>query len=179
MRDLFLIAVTPLALTAGACIGTLRMRLNWRTDLGLRLPTPSHALISTVAFLALASLHEFLNWWLGPDAATVDWRTKYSGGALIVRVVFASLVYPVAEEFFFRGFLLTVITKKLGPIGGIVLTATLFTVLHSLSGPSLGALQIFADGLFFAFVRLRTGSLLLPAAFHVLGNTFAVLQRLL
>jgi membrane protease YdiL (CAAX protease family) len=92
--------------------------------------------------------------------------------------VFAAFLYPVAEEFFFRGFLLGLITRKAGALAGIVATAVLFTALHGLQGPWIGGLQILADGLFFGFVRLRSGSLLLPMGFHVVGNSIAVLQRL-
>jgi hypothetical protein len=127
-------------------------------------------------FLGLMAAHESLYHLLGLEQHS-DWR-RYDRTALVVRVVFAACIYPVAEEFFFRGFLLGLITRKAGASVGIVATAVLFTALHGLQGPWIGGLQIFADGLFFAFVRLRSGSLLLPAAFHVVGNSIAVLQRL-
>lgn len=178
MNDLVQIAITPAALIAGALAGRMRMRLGWRAGLGLQSTTARHALIFSAAFAALIVFHELLSWWFVADATQSDWRAKYQGTALLVRVAFAVLVYPFAEELFFRGFLLAIITRKAGPVIGVVATAALFTALHSPQGLSLGALQIFADGLFFAFVRLRSGSLVLPVAFHVLGNGIAVMQRL-
>jgi membrane protease YdiL (CAAX protease family) len=178
MQDLVQIAITPAALIAGALAGRIRMRLDWGAGLGLQSTTARHVWIFSVAFAALIVVHELLSWWFVPDAAQSDWRAKYQGAALVGRVVFAVLVYPFAEELFFRGFLLAIITRKAGPVIGVVATAALFTALHSPQGLSLGTLQIFADGLFFAFVRLRSGSLALPVAFHVLGNGIAVMQRL-
>jgi hypothetical protein len=176
--DVFKIAITPVALVVGTLIGSRRLRLNSRTDLGIRTPSVRDAIIYSAAFLALVALAELMFWAAGEDVTPSSWRNRYGPAALALRIVFAGLIYPVAEELFFRGLLLGAITRRAGPLSGIVATAVLFTVLHTPQAPSLGALQIFVDGLFFAFVRLRSGSLLLPAAFHVVGNTFAVLQRL-
>jgi membrane protease YdiL (CAAX protease family) len=41
-----------------------------------------------------------------------------------------------------------------------------------------GTELVFTDGVFFGIARLRSGSLLLPVAFHVLGNSIAIAQRL-
>ena len=177
MNDVLLIATTPVALIAGALVGSRRLRLDRRTGLGLQLPSVKDAGLFSAAFLVLLVLAE-VAYAAAASGAPSDWRTKYGSGALAVRVVFASVIYPVAEELFFRGFLLGVMTRRAGPIVATLVTAALFTALHSLGGSWLGAVQIFVDGVFFAYVRLRSGSLLLPAAFHVAGNTFAVLQRL-
>jgi membrane protease YdiL (CAAX protease family) len=176
VRDVIWIVITPAALVAGALIGSFRMRLHPRTGLGLQLPSARHALIFSAVFVALMAIHESLYHLLGFEQQS-DWR-KYDAAARTVRVVFAAFIYPIAEEFFFRGFLLGLITRKAGPVVGIAATAVFFTALHGLQGPWIGGLQIFADGLFFGFVRLRSGSLLLPVAFHIVGNSIAVLQRL-
>jgi membrane protease YdiL (CAAX protease family) len=176
LADIFWIVITPAALTAGALFGSHRMRLHPRTGLGVQLPSARHALIFSAVFVALMAIHESLYHRLGLEQHS-DWR-KYDPVARTVRVVFAAFIYPIAEEFFFRGFLLGLITRKAGPVIGIAATAVFFTALHGLQGPWIGGLQILADGLFFGFVRLRSGSLLLPAAFHIVGNSIAVLQRL-
>lgn len=177
MNDVLLIAITPVALTIGALVGSRRLRLDPRTGLGLQLPSVTHALIFTIAFVVLLMLAEAMFSAAG-SGGPADWRAKYGAGALALRVVFASVIYPIAEELFFRGFLLGVLTRRAGPIVATLATAALFTALHSLGGSWLGALQIFVDGVFFAYVRLRSGSLLLPAVFHIIGNTVAVMQRL-
>ena len=178
MRDLVMIALTPLALMIGAIAGTMRNRLDWGTDIGFKKPTLRDAFLYGVIFIVLMAIHEGLTWWLGGNSAPSDWHARYRGAALAVRVVFASAIYPIAEEWFFRGFLLALIGRKAGVTVAVLATSVLFTALHSVSGPSLGALQIFTDGLFFAVARLRTGSLYVPIVCHVVGNTIAVAQRL-
>jgi len=177
-NDLIRIAITPAALIAGSLAGRIRLRLEWGSGMGMQLPTFRHAASFGALFLVLVAIHELISWWFDHGGVASDWRAKYGGATLVLRVVFAVLVYPFAEELFFRGLLLGAISSRMGSVFGVVVTALLFTSLHSLQGLSLGALQIFVDGLFFAGVRLRSGSLLLPLAFHVLGNGIAVFQRL-
>ena len=178
MRDIIMIVLTPLALSIGSAIGTFRSRLDWRTDIGFQRPPLRAAILYGSVFVLLMAVHEGFNHWFGGDAPPSDWRLRYDGAALLVRVVFASTIYPLAEELFFRGFLLALIGRKAGVAIAVVATTVLFTALHSLSGPSFGALQILADGVFFAVARVRTGSLYVPMACHVVGNSLAVAQRL-
>jgi hypothetical protein len=42
LRDVVLIVITPLALTLGSLAGSIRNRLDRRTDLGLRAPSARH-----------------------------------------------------------------------------------------------------------------------------------------
>ncbi len=178
MPDILTIMITPLALIVGALLGTWRNGLDRRSDLGLQRPGVRHTVIFTAGFAFLMALHELLYQYAGMGSQGNEWR-KYSQGALALRVLFVGLIYPLAEEFFFRGFLLGVITRKAGAVVGIVTTALLFTALHGLTADGwIGPVLLVADGAYFAFVRLRSGSLLLPVAFHVLGNSIAILQRL-
>ena len=178
MRDLIMIVLTPAALTCGAIVGSIRNRLSPRDDLGLQRPRARDAIVYTVLFALLMAMFELLYWRSSGDAAPSDWRARYSGAALYVRVVFAAAIYPLAEELFFRGFLLGLIRKKARVLIAVLATSIAFTALHSLGGSWLGALQIFTDGVFFATVRVRSGSLYLPMAFHVIGNSIAMWQRL-
>ena len=91
----------------------------------------------------------------GPDAlATLEW------------VLFAVLLRPVLEEFFFRGVVQQGVVAALGPARGVLLTALLFSFVRtSVFGAdayhavSLGA-QALLTGLLLGFVRLRSGSIL-------------------
>ena len=178
MRDLLMIILTPTALIAGALIGSKRHHLDRHGDLGFRRPRARDALIYGVLFIALAALFEWLYRNAGGDPAPADWRARYQGSLLLIRVLFAAAVYPIAEELFFRGFLLALLRRKVGAVIAVLVTAIGFTALHSLGESWAGRMQIFTDGVFFAVARLRSGSLYLPMAFHVAGNTFAVMQRL-
>ena len=173
-----MIVLTPAALTIGAIAGSIRNGLSPGEDLGLRRPKARDAIIYTAVFVLLMAVFEYLYWRLSGDATPSDWRARYSGAALVLRVVFAAAIYPIAEELFFRGFLLGLIRKKAGVFIAVLVTSLAFTALHSLGGSWLGVLQIFTDGAFFATVRLRSGSLYLPMAFHVIGNSLAMWQRL-
>lgn len=178
MPDILKIVITPVALVLGALIGTWRNGLDPRRDLGLQRPTLRHTVIFTGVFVVLLTLFELLALLAGAGQQTNDWR-KYTASALALRMVFVGLVYPLAEEFFFRGFLLGLITRKAGALAAVVATALLFTALHGLLANTwIGPLQLFTDGAYFAFVRLRSGSLALPITFHILGNSFAIVQRL-
>jgi membrane protease YdiL (CAAX protease family) len=176
--DILKIIITPVALIFGALIGTWRNGLDPRRDVGLQRPTVRHAVIFTAVFVLLVAAHELLSHLAGTGEQKNDWR-KYTAGALALRVLFVGLIYPFAEELFFRGFLLGLITRKAGAIAGVLATALLFTALHGLQAVGwVGPLQLFADGAYFAFVRLRSGSVLLPFALHSLGNSVAIVQRL-
>jgi membrane protease YdiL (CAAX protease family) len=91
----------------------------------------------------------------GPDAlATLEW------------VLFAVLLRPVLEEFFFRGVVQQGVVAALGPARGVLLTALLFAFVRtSLSGGdpyhavSFGV-QALSTGLLLGFVRLASGSIL-------------------
>jgi len=81
-------------------------------------------------------------------------------------VLFAVLLRPVLEEFFFRGVVQQGVVAALGPARGVLLTALLFAFVRtSLSGgdayhaASFGV-QALAAGLLLGFVRLRSGSIL-------------------
>jgi membrane protease YdiL (CAAX protease family) len=53
-------------------------------------------------------------------------------GALGLGLIMIStvLIAPPAEELFFRGYALTVLEKKWGPVAGVVLSAVIFAVAH-------------------------------------------------
>jgi membrane protease YdiL (CAAX protease family) len=89
--------------------------------------------------------------------------------ALIMTVV---VVGPLAEELFFRGLLQPVLTARVGAGAGVVVTALLFGLLHD-PVPHL-VVPIGLLGCFFGWVRLTTGSVLVPAGLHALHNSITL-----
>jgi membrane protease YdiL (CAAX protease family) len=83
--------------------------------------------------------------------------------------VMAILVAPIVEETIFRGFLYPVFARTLGIGGGIVLTGTLFGLMHAqqLWGGwwQIGLLVLV--GLVFTSVRARAGSVVPSYLFHL------------
>lgn len=91
-------------------------------------------------------------------------------GPLIILVVVAGLIIPLAEEVLFRGLLYGWL-RRWGPAVAMVGSALLFGLPH---GPS-SALPAALLGLGFAWLRERDGSLLGPVLLHVLNNLGALL----
>jgi membrane protease YdiL (CAAX protease family) len=77
---------------------------------------------------------------------------------------------PLAEELVFRGYLHAALRSWLGPWSAIVTGALLFGLLHGLTY----ALPIAVLGLWFGWLRERTGSLLPSMLGHALHNGTAV-----
>jgi membrane protease YdiL (CAAX protease family) len=178
MPDFLLMAITPFALVAGALVGRWRAKLDPREGLGLRLPDPRVALRLAAAFAALLVATEIVYQAMDLDDNASDWRGKYDAGALALRMLFVILIYPVAEELFFRGFLFGLIRRRFGTVAAIVAPALMFALLHG-QYELTGMLLILVDGIFFGYARWRSGSLFLPMAFHIVGNGIAVAQRLM
>jgi membrane protease YdiL (CAAX protease family) len=89
------------------------------------------------------------------------------------------LVWPVMEEFFFRGFLLEGFRHAfLRPTGAVLVTAGLWALLHT-QYDSYGMLMIFIDGLVVGTSRLRTRSLWIPIMMHVTGNFIATAETVI
>lgn len=176
MNGYLLMALVPAALLAGSFVGARRQRLDWREDLGLRLPTIPQALVALVLFLALATVSELLYryWQLAP--AGVPWHVRYGLPGLLTRLVFVALIYPVAEEIFFRGFIVGALRRRFGALVAIAGSSVLFAALH-LQYDARGMALVLIDAIFFALVRTRTNSTVLTIALHVLGNGYAAWQR--
>lgn len=82
-------------------------------------------------------------------------------------VLFAVGVVPLAEESLFRGMLLPLLTRRVGAVAGLALTAIGFAAMHADAG-SFVALAIFSIALSLAYARTRT--LWVPVAMHALFN---------
>lgn len=95
--------------------------------------------------------------------------TTLSYFALVTGIV---LISPIAEEIFFRGFTLTVFSKRYGHLMGILMTSMLFSLTHI---SPWWLLQIFAIGVGLAILREYTGSLLSSVIAHVEINLIVIL----
>lgn len=75
---------------------------------------------------------------------------------------------PIGEEFFFRGFLYNAAKRRLGIVGGTLLSAVIFGVIH---GGPFQILGIIPMGILLAVMYERTRSLWVPMIMHALNNT--------
>lgn len=137
-------------------------------------------------------------WWLGFVALAVAVELvlyhygrlelggfKHTGFQAALRIVGMILLAPVAEELLFRGMFLSWLTKKLSnPHIAVAVQAAVFVALHNFtySGTFSGGVAIvqsFVDACLFAYARRNTGSIFVPIAMHMTGNTIAVVEMLI
>jgi membrane protease YdiL (CAAX protease family) len=86
-------------------------------------------------------------------------------------ILLAIVIAPLAEEFFFRGFLYGVLKRYAGGLPALLLTGVAFAVIH-LHLPSLLPLFLLACVLTLAYEL--SGSLLVPMAMHALFNAITL-----
>jgi membrane protease YdiL (CAAX protease family) len=90
---------------------------------------------------------------------------------ILFLTIFVSVLGPVIEEIFFRGFLYSAVKKRFGVFAGVLLSAALFSMLHA---NILGFLPIMILGVLMAFLYEATGSLVASISVHILHNSIIV-----
>ena len=103
-----------------------------------------------------------------PDGTT-------SGARAILAVVFAALVAPTVEEFFFRGVFFRAVRARTGFWPSALATGLLFGSIHfdpevPIQNSLLLVLIMVFVGMSFAFIYERRGTLLAPIAAHITFN---------
>ena len=107
---------------------------------------------------------------LPPD--TAEKALDEAGGSIVITLVLVGLLGPIAEEIFFRGFVLPGLINRLGVGRALVISSLVFGLFHIDPG---AIVPTFALGLALGWVYLKTRSIW-PAIFaHGLHNTVAVL----
>ncbi len=82
---------------------------------------------------------------------------------------------PLYEEIFFRGFLFKGIeNSRAGPIGAVIITSLAWSAMH-VQYDLLIIAGIFAGGLLLGWARIKTNSIYIPIAMHVLQNLLATI----
>ncbi len=146
-------------------------------DYGLTLQNPGsprfHAVVAGVVFGTYCLLHyAFGRWVLGL-------RFHPTLAPDLPRLVFAQLVVVgLSEEFFFRGYVQTRLDLYFGRpyefLGarwgfGLIGAAVLFGLCHLVTG-DLTRLRVIFFGLFAGWLRARTDTIAVPAAYHGVSN---------
>ena len=118
----------------------------------------------------------------GKDKLPSELGVNHSTGALIGAAIFVCVVAPIAEEFFFRGFVfgalrripVNVAGRDLGPWLAAVITGLLFGAVHLSSAPVQYLIPLGFLGFVLCLVRWRTGSLYPCIALHSANNSLAL-----
>lgn len=150
-------------------------RVSWKLAVGA-------VVVAAVAYFLLSDLYASLFEVHGTDKLPNELGATTSTAALVAAAVFVCVLAPMAEEFFFRGFLFGVLSRmrvrvgrvELGPWIAAVIVAILFGLAHTGSASSQFLIPLGLLGFMLCMVRWRTGSLYPCMALHSLNNSLAL-----
>ena len=99
----------------------------------------------------------------------------------VTRILYGSLIAPIVEELVFRGLLMIALSKFKKYYIDVVISSTLFSLIHVLQyGWVLTDFIVYAGaGLLFGMLFLYTRSVYWPMALHIVWNTFLIVVSLL
>ncbi len=104
-----------------------------------------------------------------PEQLGVDESTA----ALIAVMILVTVIAPIAEEFFFRGFFFTALRSWKGPWLAAILTGIVFGGIHAGSAPVGFLVPLAAFGFGLCLLYWKTGSLYPCIALHCVNNSIA------
>ena len=167
---------TQAVLVAGAIVPARRASgLSVAAAIGLRRPhgLPAGALLALALAVVLYAFaaDAVLTAWHGSSG--LRWTFMTMGTTALPYLLVLSVGAPLAEEFLFRGWLLAGLLRHWRPWSAILVSGLFWADLHMFADP-LKALLLFAPGILFAWLRVRTGSIWPPVMLHMLLNSFAI-----
>ncbi len=144
---------------------------EWREFLGLTPPDPRALLrwaLVVAAYLLVGELvQRFFEQSKSMEWVENTWATRGNDVVFWTSIV---LLGPLAEEFVFRGLLLSGLRRsRVGDLGAILIGSLIWAVLHVQYDP-FHIVSIFVLGVILGYARLRTGSLWSPIILHVANN---------
>ncbi len=154
---------------------------GWQ-DLGLNIPGgkifrevllgwAGYAALLPLFLGTLAALVAFANWvhYEPPPHPLVGIFLEEERSPFLVAysIVLGTVLGPVLEEIFFRGFCYPILKKRFGMFLAMVLTSIFFASIH---GNSFAFLPIFILGMGLALLYEIRGSLVAPIALHITHN---------
>lgn len=179
------------AAVAGVILVLLRRRYGlWPRDVGLTgWPRPTDLALALALLVAVVAvwipMGSFFEWLRERAHAPKEMqkvvqqvRTAIESQDLLSVVVMvgsALIVAPFWEELAFRGFLQPWLGRRLGPAGGLVATAVLFSLVHDASSRFVRVpLMMFPLALALGFARQRTGRLTPCILLHLFNNALTI-----
>ena len=97
-----------------------------------------------------------------------------STAALIGVLILVTLLAPVCEEFFFRGFCFTALRRSFGVVVGAVLTGAVFGAIHASGTEPEFLVPLGVLGALLCLLYWRTGSIIPCMVLHALNNSIAL-----
>jgi hypothetical protein len=131
-----------------------------------------------VAYYGLTAVYASLFRLHGKDKLPSDLGVTHSTAALIAASVFVCVIAPVAEEFFFRGFIFGLLRSWLaprawGPWVAAIMTGILFGLAHAGGAAAKYLVPLAFLGFLLCLLRWKTGSLYPGMALHSINNSLA------
>ena len=145
----------------------LRPPRGWRSAVGWMLLTFLAFYAFSIAWVALLGLDE-------PTDLPDELGTDSSSAALIAVCVLVTVIAPVAEEIFFRGYFFTALRNWRGVWPAAILTGVVFGAIHTGSAPAAFLLPLAVLGALLCLLYVRTRSLLPCIVLHSLNNSIAL-----
>ena len=150
-------------------------RISWRLGVGSLVVAAVVYYVISAAYSALLQLH-------GTDKLPSEFGLTHGTAAKIGTAVFVCVAAPIAEEFFFRGFLFGVLRQMrvragehdLGPWIAALLVAIMFGLAHAGSASAQYLVPLGILGFILCMLRWRSGSLYPCMALHSLNNSVAL-----
>lgn len=106
----------------------------------------------------------------------INWQQGSGDLSTLLNLSMMSMSVAVAEEFLFRGFIFQRLRRSTGLWGAQLLIAGYFLLTH-MGNPGmtgniriLASINIFTASIMFGFAYIKTGSLVMPVAFHFMAN---------
>jgi len=124
--------------------------------------------ILAICFFSVVAIARALNYTPPPEPIYELIFEERRSFHLIIISILISLGGPVIEEVFFRGFLYGAIKKRYNVKLAIFLSALFFSFLHT---NLLGFIPILTLGIFLAYIREKSGSLIPPITVHIMHNS--------
>lgn len=150
-----------------------------RVSIGLGLGA---LILGAVSYYVLTDLYASVLSLHGTDKLPAPLSTATSPAAMAGIALFVCVIAPVAEEFFFRGFIFGVLRSMRVVVGGrdlgmwvaAILTGILFGLAHTSSAISQDLIPLGFLGFILCLLRWWTGSLYPCMALHSLNNALAL-----
>ena len=149
----------------------------------VRLPAAAVAFVSAaVGYYVLTALYASVFKLHGSDKLPSELGVSKSTAALVGATVFVCVVAPIAEEFFFRGFIFGTLRRMRIVVGGrdlgtwvaAAITGILFGLAHTGSASSQYLVPLGFLGFVLCLLRWKTGSLYPCMALHSINNALAL-----
>ncbi len=103
---------------------------------------------------------------------------QLSAVGIAVTLLYALVIAPIGEEFFFRGILFRSLRERYGFGVGAIGSGVAFGLIHYIPGPAIDALLLMIvmvfTGAALAFVYERRGTIVAPIAAHVMFNAIGL-----